>query len=91
MGSVGLNTSFTYSFSTLAQEQKSVELLEQDGGRLMDGTKDSLTIVGQFAKECTDRPRTLRVKTTSRFVKEQKQLRLDNLQINPTVKSKKKY
>ena len=64
------------SLTTLAKEEKSVELLEQNGRGLMDGTENSLAVISQLAKECANSPRALRVETTSRLVKEQKKLRL---------------
>ena len=62
------NGSKVYSMSTLCEEQKTVECLEEDGARLMDGTEDSLTVVGQLAKEGADSPGGLRVETTVKLL-----------------------
>ena len=39
------------SLATLCEKQKSIELSEQKGGRLMDGDQNGLTNVGELAKE----------------------------------------
>lgn len=62
--------------ATFAEEQESVELLEQDSARLVDGAEYSLSTIGQLAEEGTDSPGTLRVQSTSRFVQEEEKLRL---------------
>lgn len=58
------------SLTTLCQKEKAVELLEKDGTRLMNGTEDSLTGVGELAEESADSPGTLRIQTTGRLVEE---------------------
>ena len=63
--------------SSLQQEQ-SVEVFEKGSVGLMDGAENGLTSSCQFAKETDDVKSTLAVKTGSRFVQEQQQLRLSS-------------
>jgi len=44
------------SLSTFGKEKQSVEFLEQNGTRLMDGAENSLTCIGKFAEESADSP-----------------------------------
>jgi hypothetical protein len=53
-----------HRLTALCQEKKAVELLEEDGAGLMDGTQDSLTGVGKLAEEGANGPGTLRVQST---------------------------
>jgi hypothetical protein len=69
------NVAVVNSLSSLSEEQKVVELLEQDGGWLMDSAKNSLSIVGKLAKKSTDRPGSLGIKPRGWFVKEEKKSR----------------
>ena len=62
-------------FSAGREEQQAVELLHQHGGRLVDGAEDGLAVVGKFTHERADGPGGLRVKTRSRFVEEEQQVR----------------
>ena len=64
--------------STLGQEQKTVELLEQKSVGLMDSAENSLTCVSQLAEEDTNSPGTLRVKATGGFVEEEQKFGLGN-------------
>jgi len=45
------------SLSTFGKEKQPVEFLEQNGTRLMDGAKNCLTSICEFAKEGADGPR----------------------------------
>lgn len=64
------------SLATGGQEEQAVELLEQDGRRLMDGAQDGLATVSKLPHQGADRPSSLRVETGSGFVQEKKKLRL---------------
>jgi hypothetical protein len=48
------------SLATTGEEEKTVEFLEQDGGRLVDGAEDGLASGTEFTEEGDDGPRALR-------------------------------
>ena len=57
--------------AALSQEEESVELLEQNGRRLVNSTQDGLSVVRKLAQESADCPGRLGIQTTGRFVEEQ--------------------
>jgi len=58
------NVSEVDGLATLRKEEKTIECLKEDSARLVNGTENSLTIVGELAEECTNSPGGLRVETT---------------------------
>lgn len=64
------------SLATTLEEKESVEALEEHGRRLVDGTQDGLSALGEFLKKIKDSPACLRIQTRGRLVDEQQQRRL---------------
>ena len=59
-----------HSLSTLAEEQKPIEYLEELRRRLVNRAHDRLTAIGELAEEARNRPCALGVKAGRRLVKE---------------------
>jgi hypothetical protein len=72
------NVTEVNGLTTLGQEQQAVERLEENSAGLMDGAENSLPRVSELTQERADRPRALRVKSTGRLIKEEKQLGLSS-------------
>jgi hypothetical protein len=62
--------------STLGEEQQTIETLEKHRRRLVDGAENSLAVLGQGVNEIENGPGSLRIKTGSGLIEEQKQLGL---------------
>ena len=60
------------SASTASQEQKTIETLEQHGGRLVNGAKNSLAVLLELVQQIQNSPGSLRVQTRGRFIQEEK-------------------
>ncbi|KAI6753414.1 hypothetical protein HG531_005583 [Fusarium graminearum] len=65
-----------HCLTTLGQEEKSVEALEQHGRGLMNCAKNGLAGVCQLLEKIQNSPRGLRVETRGRLINEQQQRRL---------------
>jgi hypothetical protein len=55
----------------MLKEEQSIEGLEQNSTRLVNGAKNSLTIISEFPEKGANRPGRLTVETRGRFVQEQ--------------------
>ncbi|KAI6771750.1 hypothetical protein HG531_009375 [Fusarium graminearum] len=62
--------------TTRLEEEELIKVLKENGGGLMDGTKNGLACIGEFAQEAHNVECSTRVKTRGRFVEEHKQFRL---------------
>lgn len=67
-----------HSLAALAEEQETVEYLEELGRGLMDRAEDREAVVRETAQEGHDSPCALRVETGGRFVQEQQETGLQN-------------
>jgi len=50
-------------FPSLREEEQTIKFLKQNGRGLVDGTEDSLALVGELSEKSTDGPGCLTVKT----------------------------
>lgn len=70
------NVTEVYSLTTLAEEQETIEDLEEFRRRLVDGAENGETLVSKAAQERHDGPGRLRVKTGCGLVQEEQEFGL---------------
>ena len=73
---VGTDVTIVDGSASASEEEKTVEFLEEESGRLMNRAKDGLSIRSELSEEFADRPGGLTVQARRWFVEEEKELRL---------------